>query len=177
MADFMQILEKTLREEGGWSNDGDDLGGATMLGITHDTLAAYRGHPVTDDDVHNLTRDEAIQIYRSLFYEGPKINLLPDVLQGPVFDWGVNAGPGRAIKGLQQLVDDADVVPDIAIDGGIGAFTLKAVRATLDALGDQTMVNAYQDERQKFYDGIVARKPSQAKFIQGWTNRTNRFRI
>jgi lysozyme family protein len=171
------ILKKTLIEEGGWADDPDDAGGKTQMGITQATLGVYLGRPASDDEIHDLSRDMAIDVYKKLFYEGPKIHLLPEVLQSPVFDWGVNAGPARAIMGLQQLVDDADVVPDINIDGGIGPFTLKAVAATLEALGPKTMVNAYQDQRQAFYDAIVARKPSQAKFIVGWTARCNRFRI
>ncbi len=175
--DFSEILEKTLREEGSWSNNANDAGGATMLGITQATLSSYRGRPVSEDEVHALTRDEAMEIYRKLYFDGPQINLLPEALQSPVFDWGVNAGPGRAIRGLQQLIDEAEVVPHISMDGGIGPATLNAVQKTLDAMGATVMVNAYQDERQKFYDEIVARKPSQAVFIKGWTNRTNRFRI
>jgi lysozyme family protein len=178
MVDFVNdILKKTLVEEGTWSDDADDAGGATMMGITQDTLSSYRGYTVSVDEVRNLSRDEAISIYQSEYYTGPKINLLPDVLQGPVFDWGVNSGPGTAILHLQQLVDDAGVVAHINVDGGIGSFTLTAVKQTLAAMGDKTMVNAYEDSRQAFYQSIVDRNPSQAKFLAGWTNRANAFRI
>lgn len=174
---FMDILEKTLKEEGGWVNDADDAGGATMMGVTQATLSVYRGYQVSEEEVAALSRDEAIAVYRKMFYRDPKIDLLPEGLQGPVFDWGVNSGPGRAVMGLQQVVDNADVVPDINIDGGIGPMTLNAVTKTLAGIGLKKFVNMLQDERQKFCDEIVRRKPSQAKYIVGWTNRINRFRI
>lgn len=178
MVDFVNdVLKKTLVEEGSWSDNPNDAGGATMMGITQDTLSSYRGYTVTAQEVHDLSRDEAIAIYQKLFYEQPGINLLPDVLQSPVFDWGVNSGPGTAIMHLQQLVDDAGVVAHINVDGGIGPFTITAVKATLAAMGNQTMVNAYEDSRQAFYNSIVARNPSQSEFIEGWTNRANAFRI
>lgn len=176
--DFVNdILKKTLIEEGGWSDDPSDAGGKTLYGITQYTLSAYLGRPASDDEIRNLDKETAIAIYRKNYYEGPKINLLPDVLQSPVFDFGVNSGPGQAIKILQQLVDDAGIAPHINVDGGIGPFTLAAVKQTLDAMGDRTMVNAYQDARQAFVNRIVARNPSQGRFILGWTSRINRFRI
>jgi lysozyme family protein len=175
--DFMTILQKTLKWEGTWSDDAVDAGGKTMLGITQATLGAWLGRPASAQEIRNLTRDEAINIYQSMYFQKPGINLLPDALQSPVFDFGVNAGPGRAIMGLQTLIDTLGIVPHINVDGGIGAFTLKAVSGTLGTTGERKMVNAYQDARQAFYNGIVLKDESQREFLRGWTNRVDDFRI
>jgi len=31
--------------------------------------------------------------------------------------------------------------------------------------------------RKEFYEGIVRREPSQAKFLKGWMNRLNEFKF
>jgi hypothetical protein len=63
---FGRCVEVVLGHEGGFSDHPEDPGGATNFGITHKTLAEFRGvDSVTKEDVRNLTRDEAKEIYRA----------------------------------------------------------------------------------------------------------------
>jgi len=176
---FDEILAKTLKWEGHdlYTDDPIDLGSATKFGITIATLCVWRKRQVSKDEVRTLTREEAIEIYQTMYFKQPLFHLLPECLQGPVFDFGVNAGPGRAVKSLQTLCNKIGAGGVVSVDGGLGPFTLKAVQTCLDQVGETTMVNAYQDERQNFYNAIVANNPSQSRFIHGWTNRANDFRI
>jgi lysozyme family protein len=77
-----------------------------------------------------------------------------------VFDFAINAGVGRAVKTLQSTVGSTP-------DGIIGNRTL----ASVNAMDAKELVNKYSDARVDFYQGIVARKPDQARFIRGWLNR------
>ena len=70
----MAVIEKW---EGGFDNDPDDPGGPTNMGITQSDLARWRQKPVTVDDVRNLTRDEACQIYREFYWKPINGDKLP----------------------------------------------------------------------------------------------------
>jgi Glycosyl hydrolase 108 len=65
---FSQCLAVVLAEEGGYTNDPDDRGGPTNFGITIDDLREWRGTDVTAEDVKNMTKAEAQEIYRSKYW-------------------------------------------------------------------------------------------------------------
>ena len=174
---FEDILMKTMKWEGGFSDNSNDAGGNTNWGITQATLTMWRGTRVSADDVRSLTREEAIEIYQKMYFETPKFNLLPEVLEGPCFDFGVNAGPGRAVKTLQTLCNKIGAAGQVGVDGGMGPMTLNAVHKCIDDINEANFVNAYQDERANFYRSLVASTPSDAEFLQGWLNRVNDWRI
>ena len=56
-------LAFVFAEEGGYTDDPMDPGGATNLGITLDELSRWRHTAVTKDDVRNLQKPEATAIY------------------------------------------------------------------------------------------------------------------
>lgn len=119
---FGPALTCVLAEEGGYSDHPDDPGGATMMGITQATLAAWRGMPVTGADVRALARNEAAAIYRARYWNAVRGDDLPAGLDLAVFDFAVNSGASRAIRALQRALG-------VAVDGLIGPETLAAARA------------------------------------------------
>ena len=98
---FDECLAFTLRAEGGFSDHAADPGGATNMGITRATLAAVRGHAVSKADVRALTRVEAADIYRALYWKAVRGDELPGGVDAVVFDYAVNSGPKAAIRTLQ----------------------------------------------------------------------------
>ena len=98
---FDECLAFTLRAEGGFSDHAADPGGATNMGITRATLAAVRGHAVSKADVRALTRAEAADIYRTLYWKAVRGDELPGGVDAVVFDHAVNSGPKAAIRALQ----------------------------------------------------------------------------
>ena len=178
--DFDQILKKTLQWEGGFSDDADDRGGATKFGITIGTLRALhedldKDGAITVEDVRSLTLEKATEIYRRHYFIEPKFHLLPEAIQPIMFDMGVNHGPGRATRMLQHVINQAGFA-QISEDGDLGKITIRASDIAYENMGHY-LINALCDERQAFYNRIVANNPSQEKFIRGWTNRTNDFRV
>jgi lysozyme family protein len=154
-----------LEHEGGYADHPSDPGGATNMGITHKTLARWRGvapwWDLPKSEVKALTRAEASAIYKALYWERCRAASLPAGLDLAVFDYAVNSGSGRAVGVLQALVG-------VVQDGFVGPVTLAAVqrrdpRALIEALCDQRM-------------GFLQRLATWATFGRGWTSRVTDIR-
>src|SRR4051794_6510465 len=109
-ANFDACLAFVLEEEGGYSDMPGDPGGATNMGIARATLAAWRGAPVSKDDVLSLERDEAVAIYKTLYWNAVGGDDLPPGLDLALFDDAVNSGPRQASRDLQRALG-------VAVDG------------------------------------------------------------
>lgn len=149
MNDAMEdLITRVIQREGGYVNHPDDRGGPTKYGITQATLADWRRTPVTPWQVSLLTEDEARVIYRNVYFRGLEAVKDPKVLEF-LFDYSVNAGPGRALKALMVV---------------LGAQKLGTV--------DQaTLFWPLICERLDNFLRIIYRDPSQAVFAEGWANR------
>ncbi len=88
--------------EGGYVDNPHDPGGATNLGITLKTLGAWRHKVVTKQDVRNLSKAEATDIYSANYWAPINGDVLPKGVDLMGFDIAVNMGPGRAKKWLDQ---------------------------------------------------------------------------
>lgn len=155
---FAACLTEVLQHEGGFVNNPADPGGATNLGITLKTLEAFREKPVTEDDVRNLTRDEAQEIYRANYWNTMRCEDLPPGIDLMVFDFGVNAGPQRSVKLLQRAAGVTD-------DGSVGPITVAAVRAADPA----DLIARFAQGRMEHYRSLS----TFSVFGRGWTSRTD----
>lgn len=157
MADnFKHCLEIILHHEGGYVNHPKDPGGETNLGVTK---RVYEEHGGTKD-MKDLTVDDVAPIYEKSYWNRVKGDDLPAGLDLCVFDFGVNAGTGRAAKYLQNLVG-------AGADGAIGPGTLGKVNAYVEEHGLEKTIEAYQDARQGYYEKLS----TFATFGKGWTRR------
>src|SRR5947209_7192885 len=96
------IIERILANEGGFVNDPADAGGVTNFGVTIPALSLYRGHMCTADDIRNLTRDEAAQLYTKNYINAPGFNRIINVaIRTAAVDAAVLFGAPRVIKALQ----------------------------------------------------------------------------
>jgi hypothetical protein len=163
------MIDTLIAREGGYVNHPADRGGPTNCGITRQTLSAWRGCPVTIDDVKHLTRSEAAEIYRASYYLAPGIDALPPALQAHVFDIAVNSGPKTGIKLLQRALNRLGA--SIKEDGLLGPAT----RAAAAAYPASDINRALVEVRLRFYDDIVAADPKQRAFIDGWRKRAKSF--
>lgn len=182
MTPFDKALSFVFGNEGGYSNDPNDRGGATNLGITQSTLdRARKQMPDLPEKVEDLTREPAAEIYRVLYWEASKADMMPYPLSTLHFDAAVNHGVGGAGKLLQKTLNNyaqkagLDVCVDV--DGAVGPKTLAALCQCLDLKGNVPLIcEIYCNEREKYYRSIVENNPSQAKFLRGWLNRLERNR-
>ncbi len=159
---FEKALAHVFAWEGGYVDHIHDPGGATNFGITRNTLAQWRGKSsIPKDDVKNLSREEAAQIYRVNYWNKVMADDLPPSIAFLVFDAAVNSGPGNAIKALQRSV--SALGEPVRIDGAIGPVTLKAVRA----VDEEKLLNEYVVRRGVFYGGLR----TFTTFGLGWARR------
>ncbi len=90
---FNKAISFVLTWEGGYSDNPQDTGGETHWGISK------RSYP--DCDIKNLTKEQAIEIYRKDYWNVMNCDSLPYPLDVVCMDTAVNMGVGRA----QTLLD------------------------------------------------------------------------
>jgi lysozyme family protein len=170
----MDILEQALKftfgNEGGYSNDPADHGGATNFGIIQRTLDHWNGiHPELNfpADVKNLTMEQAEVIYRADYWRWDGI--IDGRIQIKLFDIAVNAGIQRAVKILQQAVNHIKQTKWLAEDGMLGSKT----EGEANAISPVILLNGICEQQKAFYYAIVARDDSQRKFLKGWLKRAD----
>ena len=133
------------------------------MGITRATLASWRGEPVGDDDVRNLTTSEAKTIYRALYWNVARCDAMPPGVDLVLMDSAVMSGPSRGVRFLQEACG----MRGQDVDGIVGPQTLDAVKRARVT----TLIDAVTSARRAFYEGVIERNPEREKFRGGWMNR------
>lgn len=175
MSAFLAALETVLRHEGGFVDAPTDPGGATNFGIS---LRWLRGlgdsngdgwlegdldhdGDVDADDIRKLTRDEAVALYRTQWWERYGYAQIADkAIATKVFDLAVNMGAGQAHKLLQRALRATGKI--VQEDGVLGPET----RAAVDAYAYRGLLPALRSEAAGFYRGL-----NKPEFLYGWLNR------
>ena len=155
-ANYNKCLETILHHEGGYVNHPKDPGGETNLGVTKRVYEEWGG----DKAMKDLFVEDVAPIYKKNYWDKLKGDNLPDGLDLCVFDFGVNAGPGRSAKYLQKMIGTV-------ADGGIGPNTLKKVDEYVDKHGLANTIENFQEARQGYYE----RLKTFETFGRGWTRR------
>lgn len=155
-ASYEAALAFVLHHEGGFADNPADPGGATQFGITRATLAAWRGRPVSRDDVRTLSPAEAGAIYRARYWQAIDGDNLPAGIDLIVFDAAVNSGPGRALRWLQDALE-------VPADGILGPVS----RAALARSDGTAVIRAFTRQRQAFVEAL----PTFRTFGRGWSRR------
>jgi lysozyme family protein len=161
-SNFESCLEVILHHEGGYVNHPKDPGGRTNLGVTQRVYEEWIGHPVDERIMKSLTVDHVRALYKARYWEVAKAGDLPAGLDLCVFDFAVNAGPGRAARYLQRMVGAAE-------DGQIGPRTLSLVEQYVRGLDAKTAVSRYQDARRGYYRKLK----TFGTFGKGWLRRVD----
>ena len=157
---YQKCLAMILHHEGGYVNHPKDPGGMTNLGVTKRVYEDWVGYSVSEHTMQNLTEEDVAPIYKKNYWDRIKADELPSGLDLCVFDFGVNAGTGRAAKYLQNLIGTV-------ADGGIGPNTLRALANYVDSEGVESAIKNYQAERQSYYEKLKTFET----FGRGWTRR------
>lgn len=168
------MLSELLRNEGGWVHNPNDPGGETNWGIT----AAVARQNGFQGAMKNLTRDEALAIYRNIYFYRPGFDGVfnySSAIAAELFDSGVNCGPTVPAVWLQRSLNALNkggtAYPDVAADGNIGPKTLQALKAYLSDRGDEgehvmlKALNCLQGER---YIRLAEANPKLESFVFGW---------
>jgi lysozyme family protein len=143
-----KALMHLLHNEGGYSDNPSDPGGATMYGITERVARkhGYTGH------MRDLPMSKAEDIYRLDYWLPIRADELPEAIRFHVFDAAVNSGTAQAIKWLQRSAGVSD-------DGVIGPKTIAAAINVSPA--------RYSAKRLQF----MTTMPTWGAFGKGWARR------
>ena len=162
MGNFNKCLDLVLHHEGGYVNHPKDPGGMTNMGITKRVYEEWVGYSVSEHTMQNLKKEDVAPIYKKNYWDRLKCDKLPEGLDLCVFDFGVNAGTGRAAKYLQMLIGATK-------DGAIGPNTLALVDEYTSLRGVPETIEEYQENRQKYYEKLKTFET----FGRGWTRRND----
>ena len=158
--EFNNILnEYIIPNEGGYTNDSNDSGGETNMGI------AASAHP--NEDIKNLTRERANAIYYRDYYKWNGLNKLPYPIRGFVVDYGLPTNPQNAIKTVHEVLD---IPPGGTI---IGSTTLGKFENYTDDDYNKFLED-YRSEMINHYNNVASEDPKKKKYLRGWLRRANR---
>lgn len=153
MDNFKMAVNLTLEKEGILSDNKDDAGGLTKYGISQ---AAYPGL-----DIANLSKEDAIKIYKRDYWDKAQCLELPYPLDVMVFDTAVNHGVIKAVKILQESLG-------LKADGIVGQQTRAAARTAKNSIYTVFMIN-------RLYAYTSAK--SWPTFKEGWKNRLTKLAV
>lgn len=192
MADFKKAQALTSEIEGGYANDPDDLGGETYRGVARKSWPNWPGWSIIDKVkaetpkellsnkylTARLSQDAGLQImvesfYKTNFWDKARLDEIESQdIANEVYDSGVNFGPGKVVRWLQEAYNLSTTGADIAVDGLVGS---KPVSQTISA------VNAHPDVKLLYktlnviqgaaYIEAIRNKASQGKYFRGWFKR------
>lgn len=173
---FPPSLQLVLAHEGGYSNDPQDPGGATMKGVTQRVYTAYLANKGQGSKpVRGISTDELHDIYKAQYWDRIQGDRLPAGIDYAVFDYAVNSGPARAVKDLQRTLNDNaaayGLTANVSVDGIAGEGLIAAVCKAYDRSG-QALIEAYCSRRLAFLRSLS----TFGHFGAGWTRRVNEVR-
>jgi lysozyme family protein len=177
---YASALSSVLRWEGIYDNDPNDTGGETCFGITRKYQPEWDGWVMVDAlkahkvPVNEWSNNAALMESVSGYYRGlwDKLNLDPvayEALSESVFGCAVNQGPVRAVRMLQQSLNDCGEM--VEVDGLPGPGTSAAVGRVSDRCLGDALLGCYKARRAKAYLEAATSRAGNGKFLVGWLNR------
>ena len=173
---FEKAYNKTHNNEGFYANDPDDKGGETYCGISRRFHPSWQGWAIIDSysDKSQLKYDKVLNDMVKVFFEQNywKANKLQyidfDLLSAKLYDFGVNAGTGKAGEFFQRALNYLG--SNLKVDGVIGKNTLKEYNflSRKDKVYVLEIVSGLQINH---YVTITEKRPSQKKYARGWFKR------
>jgi lysozyme family protein len=148
---FTDAFAAILGNEGGFSDNPNDPGGATMYGITEAVARAwgYQG------DMQALPLATAQTIAKTQYWDPYQCDQFDARIGFNVFDAAYNGGhPAQWIQAAAGVTQD----------GVIGAITIAAVRS----LDPMTIIARFNSSRLAYYTSLTS---EWSTFGAGWTNR------
>ena len=112
---FFDALECVFAAEGGYSNNKNDKGGPTNMGITQKTYDDYcKRHHLKTKDVKKLSQDDIIQVYYNDYWVKSGLNKENDPIKSLIlFDTAVLHGVGRTKEFLKKSNGDIQKILDL----------------------------------------------------------------
>lgn len=159
-----QLFEKAKLK--GFSNDPDDLGGATMCGVTLVAFTEYcrrKGYPrPTIVRLKAIKYKEWLEILKTMFWDKWKADQINNESIALILvDWVWGSGK-YGITIPQKAIG-------VTADGIVGPKTIAAVNAK----DPKQLFDLIRKERLAYIERICRSRPTNLKYKKGWLNRLN----
>ena len=159
-----QLFEKAKLK--GFANDPDDLGGATMCGVTLATFAEYcrrKGYPrPTIMRLKAIKYKEWLEILKTMFWDKWRADQINNESIALILvDWVWGSGK-YGITIPQKAIG-------VTADGIVGPKTIAAVNAK----DPKQLFDLIRKERLAYIERICRSRPTNLKYKRGWLNRLN----
>lgn len=156
------VEQFNIARKGGWSDDPDDPGGATMIDVTLSTYTAYRrskGYRLTTkNDLRNISFDEWTEILKTIFWDKWRADeIRSQGIANLLVDW-IWASGTKSIRNAQRVIG-------VKADGIAGPKTLAAINSSRQG---ELFVRLHE-ARELYYRGCRA----SWKYLNGWLRRLN----
>ena len=179
MSNFNDAVLFVLSNEGAYSNQKHDRGGATKFGVSTRFLKLIDkditgdGH-VNKKDTEALTKPGAIELYKKYFWDHYRLTKIRDIaLAKKALDLFVNMRGKAAGKILQKACNECGA--SLKVDGIIGPKSFTSINSqSMFGITRETLLKAIRSEQAKHYEAIVKSDKTQKKFLKGWLARAAR---
>lgn len=167
---FEAYIDKLIGEEGKYSDDPHDAGGATAWGIT-EAVARANGYT---GDMRLMRQADASVIYQAEYWQRAGfvlIDPLSPAVATKLLDAGVNEGVGTVSLFLQRALNVLHPAEPVARDGHVGPGTAKALADYLAARpgdGESIMLKAINCLQGARYIALAEASPNDLDYVNGW---------
>lgn len=171
---LLEIIDKAVATEGGYTNNAADLGGPTIWGIT-ERVARKNGFTA---NMETMGREIAKTIYLRQYIQAPgfdRVHALNPAIAAELIDTGINCGPPTAATMLQRALNalngQGKLYADIPVDGDCGPATVTALKAYLSkrgAIGELVMLRTLNGLQLERYIEISEKRSANEEFTFGW---------
>lgn len=169
MAKFEPAIALVLKNEGGFVDNLNDVGGATNHGISLRFFKKNIKIDATIEDIQRLTINQAADIYEKYFWDRNRYaEIDSQEMANRMLDLSVNVGPVTANGFIQKAVNTSNNKEHLVIDGQMGVNTLKAINSIYDTV----LYNNLICEASRYYHDI-AKNGHNEEFLHGWLCRLN----
>lgn len=178
MSDFNKAIKVVLLHEGGFVDNPNDPGGATIYGLTlnfiklHPSDCDYNKDGIVDiNDLKSMTIQQATDLYQKYFWNWYNFdNINDNTIAIKIFDYSINMGQKHAIELLQQSMNSS-LNENVVVDGDMGPFTVATTNKIISLQAQQSFLDCYSSNVWNFYQSLITHNPSLSVFANGWKNR------
>lgn len=190
MAVFRYALERTLKLEGGYTNNPNDVGGETIFGIARNKNPDWKGWALVDNTKQYCTETEGSKewaqelvdnckqnpeitkfkydFYEKNFWDKAKLSEIKHQnIAEAIFDACVNHGVSGGVKIAQRVLN-------LEVDGIMGEKTITAINKLYNK-DIARFLEKLVAKRIETYELRVAKNPKLAIFLEGWRSRARKF--
>ena len=165
MATTMAVEIERAKKRG-FTNDPDDLGGATMCGVTLATYTEYcrkKGYPrPTVQRLKDIKYVDWLAILKTMFWDRWKADQIINASIALMLVDFVWASGNYGITVPQKAIG-------VKADGLVGPKTLAAINAR----NPKDLFDLLKKERLAYIERICKARPTNLKYKAGWLNRLN----